>query len=303
MTVSRVSSYSIQQTTLQNSAQVQAKLAELQAQVSSGYKADTYQELNGQVEMFGNLEDTIARTSRYIDNNKQTSLRLSTTSSTLDQMIDTITSMNNTIIQRRNGTVGDNAAFANQLNGFWQTIAGQLNNSVDGRFLFSGSATNTQAVDNEHYPTLAVENTPDAGYYTGSTQDITARIQDGFEITSNVRADDPSFQKLFAALAMAKEGNTTNDDTKLAKAYDFAHEALQGIIGIQATVNAQKVTVDQTNDNLGNLKLYWQGVKEDVINTDMIGASTQVAINQGILQAAFQIFARINSLKLSDFLR
>ena len=57
------------------------------------------------------------------------------------------------------------------------------------------------------------------------------------------------------------------------------------------------------NTRHGSFKLYFLGVKEEIGNADLVSVSTQVAINQGILQASFQAFAKINSLKLADFLR
>ncbi len=78
---------------------------------------------------------------------------------------------------------------------------------------------------------------------------------------------------------------------------------LQGIIAAQATVNANKVQLTNIDTNLASSKLYWQGIQQGIGNTDVVSVSTQVAINQGILQAAFQAFAKISSLRLSDFLK
>ncbi len=67
-------------------------------------------------------------------------------------------------------------------------------------------------------------------------------------------------------------------------------------------VNSNKVALSNTNTNLQTFQLYWKGVQENIGNTDLVSVSTQVAVDQGILQAAFQAFAKINSLHLSNFL-
>lgn len=303
MVYSRVSTYNVHQSTLRDSTRVQAELFNLQNQISSGLKAQTFAELNGKVEQFTLLDARMSRTTQFIENNKVTASRLNSVNAALDQNIQTVTDFKNLIVLRRNAAVGNNLAFQQQLEGHWKALSSQLNTSFEGRYLFSGTRTDTPAVDAENFPTLAVEGTPDAGYYTGSEENATVRIQDNFELSENVRADDPAYQKIFAAFVLAKEGNAEANDTKLTKAYDLLQEGLKGVIDLQTSVNANKVIVEQANEKLDALNLYWKGVKEEIVNTDIVSASTEVAVNQGILQASFQAFARINALQLSDYLR
>jgi len=42
---------------------------------------------------------------------------------------------------------------------------------------------------------------------------------------------------------------------------------------------------------------------EEIGNADILGASTQISINQGILQASFRSFSILSQLRLSDFLK
>jgi flagellin-like hook-associated protein FlgL len=63
------------------------------------------------------------------------------------------------------------------------------------------------------------------------------------------------------------------------------------------------VSLGEITDRHTSLSLYWKGVKENVIKTDLVAASTAVATDQAILQASFQTFAQVNRLRLLDFLR
>ena len=156
---------------------------------------------------------------------------------------------------------------------------------------------------NYKFPKFEVDGVPDDGYYQGSAEDVIARADDNTEINYNVRADDEGIQQIFAGLAMAQKGHDNNSDEDLVKAYDLVTQGLDGVIAARSIVNQNKVAFDEINTRHESFKLYFQGVKEEIGNADIISVSTQVAINQGILQASFQAFARINSLKLSDFLR
>ncbi len=303
MTFGRISTYAIFQSTLKDASRVQSELFNLQTQLSSGQKAQNFEGISGQAEQFMELEAKISKTDLYVTSNKMVQSRIDTTSSVLGQIIDSGTNLKNIILSRRNNLQNDDGNFKEQLRGQWKALVGQLNTNTEGRYLFSGSRTDVPAVDGELFPQVAADGQPDDAYYTGSKQDVTVRVQDGVELIYNVRADHPGFQKIFAGLAMADDGDSTNDDSKLAQAYDLVQQGVQEVTSAQAKINADTVAIDQINERHNTLKVYWKGVKEDIGNTDIVSASTQVAINQGILTAAFQAFAKINSLRLSEFLR
>lgn len=303
MSVGRISTFALHQTTLRDSSKVQVSLADLQQQLSSGLKSQDFAGLGGsESEQFLLLENKIAKTDIYLNNNKIATTRINSTDNVLSQVIDTAANLKSLISQRRNAA-SNSAAFPETLRGAWQSMVSQLNSSLEGRFLFGGTRTDSAPVNSDTFPTLQVDGVPDDGYYQGSQEDVTLRADDNTEINYNVRADDLGIQQIFAGLAMAQKGHDNNSDADLVKAYDLVEKGLNGVIATQSVVNQNKVSITEINTRHESFKLYFQGVKEEIGNADLVSVSTQVAINQGILQAAFQAFAKINSLKLSDFLR
>lgn len=302
MPVDNVSTYALFQSTLKDISRVQSDLTDAQVQLSSGNSSQDFAGLGGRTQQFLSIDATLSRINRYLDNNKVIESRIDTTNSTLDQIIANVTGLQTLISSRRTGAA-DNSAFELQIESIWKGLAGQLNASVAGQYLFSGSKVDTPAVDAKNFPTMQVFGTPDDSYYTGGKQDLTTRPQDSSTMIYNVRADAPGFQKVFAGLAMAKEGDAQNSDQILSDAYAMVQAGLKDIVSIQATVNANKVTLGDIDKNHQSMKLYWQGLQESIANTDVLSVSTQVAVNQGILQAAFQVFAKINALRLSDYLK
>ncbi len=310
MTVDRISSYNLVQSTLINVGKAQAELANQQIQLSSGFKSQDFAGISGQAVQYLQLQDKLARTDNYISNNTLIKPRLDTTSTILDQVINTATSLQNIISQHIGDTedTGGGAVFDTQLHNLWQTLISQLNTTLEGRYLFSGSATSTPAVDANNFPTLLDPDTPtpDDGYYLGNQNDLTVRASDSVQFTYNVRADAPGFQKIFAGLAMAQLGDSLPGDAgdaKMAIAEDLVQAGLKEVITIRAQVHANSVALNNINSDLGAQTAYFNGVRDNLVNTDLVSVSTQVAVNQGILQASFQAFARITSLQLSNFLR
>jgi flagellar hook-associated protein 3 FlgL len=302
MTLSTVSTYAVFQSTLNDVSKTETELSKQQIQLSSGNKSQDFSGMADQTQQFLSLDNVLAKTNQYINDNQIVETRINTTSSVLDQVTTLTNTLQSLISQRRNG-VSSNGAFAQQLDGLWQQLTSELNTQVGNQYLFSGTATNTQPVDTQNFPKLQVPGTPDSGYYLGNQQDMNATPQDNTTVTYNVRADAPGFQKLFAAIAMAKQGDANNSDTDLAAANDLVVASQKDIIATGAVVNANKVLYTTVDTHLQNTKLYWQGIQQSIGNTDVVSVSSALAVNQGILQAAFQAFAKITSLRLSDYLK
>lgn len=305
MTIQRISTYAVHQSTLRDSSRVQSELATLQGQLSSGYKTDKFSGLDGNVEQFVQLDAKIRKTDTYINNNELVLARLNTTQVTMEKLIQVADDMENLMVLRRNPANADNLNFSAQLDALRKTATALLNTTFEGRFIFGGTRTDTPPVMDP--PPASVEaGVPDAGYYQGSDENITVRTQDNFEIQYNVRADDSGFQKMFAAINLAISADTGLEegvDEKIQQSIQLMQDGLSDMNTAQTKVNSNIVTLTEINARHTDLKLYWKGVKEQAINTDIVSASTAVAINQAILQASFQAFARINQLKLSDYLR
>lgn len=299
----RVSTYATFLTTLGNISRVDSELANLQNQLSSGYKSQNFAGISENSRQFMQLEDRLARSDRYQANISMVRTRVETTSTILGQMIDSANTLKIMISNRRNEALDDGASFTPRLEALWRTVVAQMNTEVDGRYIFSGSRTDTKPVEDSAFPTLTDPSELSDAYYHGDDSSLNVRVADNVEIQYNVRANDTGIQKIFAAIALAKQGDTADSDVLLEQAYEYVLEGIQGVISAQAFTNSNTVTLNNEETNIVALKTYWKGVKEDIANTDIISASTQVSLNQGILQSAFQASAKIWSLRLVDFLR
>ena len=302
MAIPVISTYSVITRTLNDVSKVQNELFEQQVQLSSGRKSQDFRGIADHAQEYLSLDAAITKNSQYLNDNQLVETRLNSTANALTHIVAIANDLQNLISQRRTG-VSNSGAFQNQIDGRWKQLTTELNVQVNNQYLFSGTKTNVPAVDTVRFPSLITEGVPDTSYYRGSAQDVTALLKDNTAIQYNLRADAEGFQQLFAGLAMASKGHQNLSDPQLAQAYDLVQAGVQKVISMQAVVNANKVFVSSVSSGLQNMKLYWQGVQENIGNTDIISVSTQVAINQGILQAAFQAFAKISSLRLSDFLR
>lgn len=302
MVVPVVSTLSVLQKTINDVARVQNSLFDAQTQLSSGKKSQDFTGIADDTQEYLSLDASLSKAGQYLDDNRIIETRLNSTANALTNIVNVGNTLKNLIAQRRTGISGADS-FQNQLDGIWRQLTSELNTQVNNQFLFSGSRTNAPAVKTDSFPVLAVEGQPDADYFLGSQQNLTAIIRDNTLLTYNVRADQEGFQKLFAGLAIAAEGGANGGDDQLQQAYDLVDEGIQDVIGVQATTNANRVQIITINESIRNQELFFRGIQEEIGNTDIVAVSTQLSIDQGILQAAFQAFAKISALRLSDFLR
>ncbi|MFO1242360.1 MAG: hypothetical protein U1E36_04065 [Rickettsiales bacterium] len=297
----RISTFTLHQRTLNDFTRVQSNLFDLQGQISSGLKSQDFEGLNGDVEEFTGLESKLKRLNNYFNSNTEAISRLKTMGSAMDNMVDIVDDIKN-LIGSRNGANEDDLAFEQQIKDMRLSVSRELNTTLQGRFLFGGTNTSEAPVIDDPVPESVTTGVPDDVYYKGSKDDFILRAQENVEKKYGVRADDPAFQKIYAGMSMALEGHAEDDDAKVGRAFTLVSEGLDQLIALKARVDADYVDLNNINDRHQSSITYFKGVAEAISKSDPVAASTQVAVDQSILQATFQVFARISSLKLSDFL-
>lgn len=300
MTIQRVSTYSVHQNTLNDVMRTQSNLVDLQGQISSGSKTSRFDGLGTQVEHFVSLESKIGKASNYIEDNNVIQSRVNTQRTIMDGIIQTVDDIQNLIVLRRSANTDDTLQFSLQLNSMRRRISEMLNTSFEGRYLFGGTDTSSPPVPDD--PTTLAAGIPDSSYYQGSTEDVVARLDDNIEMNYATRADNECFQKIFAAIYQALSASATSTDSNLEGAHDLINQGLDDLIAEKTRLDANSVSIDTITIRHQDLQLYWQGVRDNLINTDIVAASTEVAIDQAVLQASFQSFASVNRLRLVDFL-
>ena len=302
MTIQRVSTYAIHQSTLGDVGRVQSNLANLQGQISSGKKTSNFEGLGNQVEHFIALEHKIAKATTYVNNNNLITARLNTTQTVMEDVIGVVDDMEDLILLRRGAGNGDALNFRQQMLSMQERLSEMVNTTFEGRYIFGGTRTNAPPMPT--HPTTITPGVPDNSYYNGSSEDVFARLDDNIEVNYGVRGDHEGFQKVVAAMTQALnvQDGDTGSDPALGRAFEMIQDGLQDLISEQTRVNSNIVAVQNITARHENLNLYWQGVKDTVINTDIVAASTQVAVDQTVLQASFQSFSTLNRLRLVDFL-
>ena len=299
MGVQRISNLALFSSTMRNITNTQSSLFALQDQISSGIRAKDFKGLNGQVEQFIGLEAQTRKLDMFQKNNTVLEARLQSASQSVGAVIEVADQIEDLIVLKRSAVTSENLSFKLQLQNKIRAVADALNVSSEGRYLFGGTRTDTKPV-----PEALVSNispgVPDTGYYVGSNESVVNRLDESLEVEFPARGDDIAFQKVFAAVNLALEGD--NSDASMAKAVRLIQEAQLALNGVQSRFNSTIINVQEINNRNEQQSLYIKGVTEQVAKTDVVAATTKMANDQATLQASYQVFARLIQLKLSDYL-
>jgi flagellar hook-associated protein 3 FlgL len=312
--VERISTSSVFNSTIKTFGSTQSDIADLTHQISSGREASDFKTLGSKTRLVLDLESKLSRTSGYVAGNQVVQIRLNRANAALQQILDIATSFRNNLVNERS-VAGDELPLAQLTQAQLGQVQDALNTDVNGRFLFGGTRTDVPPVNdivdtsnmldangNEILPTSEFIGTPSANYYQGDDGEVTVRASDQLTVNYGLRADDPSFQQLIGAMHMAIQAETRGDDDEMAQAVDAVNSAIDGILNMQNQTNSNIQIINSVNDLHANFKTYLSQTIGDQTGVDIAAATTQLSLDQTILQATFQNFARISGLKLADFL-
>lgn len=301
MVSTRIGSLALINDTLRDVSNSQTRLGDLQQQISSGLKSRDFAGLNGSVEQFTQVNGQIERAQQFAINNRLNISKLQTTDIALANIGELADQIKNAIVGTNGANIGT-SNLAQQVTDLLASIGGELNANFNGAFIFGGTDTLNPPV-----PSTSVTNTangiPDDNYYEGSKQNATLRADERTELEFPVRADDIAFQKIYAAARQAINAVNSQDTTQLQAAQQLIQDGLRDLTAVRSRLGGTVNNVQQTDARLKDLRTYWQQLSDGISKTDIVEASTEVAGYQAILQATFQVYARLSQLRLSDFLR
>lgn len=302
MALNRIGSVTVLNNTLQDVAQSQAKLATLQTQISSGLKAKNFEGLDGSVEIYTTLTNKQRVDSQFKSGNTVAIGQLQTADNALGTLVDISDKISSLITSSINSATAPSLNFEQQMRDLLQQLGGQLNTTYNGHYIFGGTNTTQQPVPDTSLANVT-PGIPDDIYYAGSKQDVVLRANDQISYAFPVRADNKAFQKIYAAAQQAISAFKSSDYTTLKSSLDLAQQGGRDLVDARTKLNTILVNTTAINTQIDAQNTYLKGLTDEVSNTDIVAASTQVSNYEAILQATYQVYARLSQLRLSDYLK
>ena len=293
----RITQGMMNQTLLYDLQHVTSQLSTSEQELSSGYKLNQPSDDPYAASQALKLRADLASNQQYQGNVSDANAWQNVADTALGNIGDSVQRARDLIIQGANGTnsASDRTAMVTELNQLIDSIKTDANTQYAGRYIFSGTATNTQPYQ---------QGSVDA--YSGNTASITREIGAGVQVSinqpgSSIIGDASSglLSTLRTIVNDLSSGNTNALSTTDLTAIDAANDSL---LNARAQVGAMSDRLTTATNRLTQTAQSTTHLLSDVQDADMTQVMVQFSTQQAAYQAALHAGAQIIQPSLMNFL-
>ena len=275
---------------------VQERLADAQSRVSSGKQIEKPSDDPLGAERDLRLRGELETTKAYRTGVDESRSWLDATDSALSSISDIVQRARELTVQAANGatTPSQRQSIKLEIDALTDQLKTTLNSAYDGRYIFSGTATDTPPYD-------LSSATPDA--YQGDANPVVRQIGPGVSVQVNVTADDvlsgllPTLRTISSHL---QSGDAASLQTTDLQALDAGVDT---VTSARAQVGATTNRVDAAGLRLDDLHDVTTAFLSKTEDADLPQALTDLSAQQNALTAALHGGASLIQQSLLDFLR
>lgn len=297
----RVATFANNDRMLAAAMKTQARMAELQMQEASGSISTDYGGIGASSKQLLDLEANRKTNGAYSDAATEAINRIEVMYSTLSSITDLMTDFRAQLTSAL-GTDGDDASLATlatTAQTYLDELASLLNTTYEGRYLFSGNATQTAPIDLTGYTVDA--DTASTDYYAGSSDIPEVKVSRSQTISYGVTAANPAFEQAIRALSIIATG--TIDDDTLQQSYDLIVSGLNDTIGVQSTLSVKSSSLERAVERADEYDSMYEAMISNLRDADVTQIAVKLASYETQLQASYSAIGKLQSLSLSDYLK
>ena len=301
--LTRVATFSTSSLILSAALNTQAKLATQQLEEASGKVSTDYGGLGSKAGQVVSLQVAVSRSAAYADAATEASGRATVMSDALTSMSNVLTQFR-TALTQASDAAGDTSLLPDQAKSMLDEFTNQLNTQYQGRYLFSGSATQDAPVDSSALSTGIDMTTADTSYYKGNSDIMSVRVSADQTVGYGVLASNPAFEQTIRVLnAFANMSSTDVTAASLTDASTQVDTALDGVLAVQGQLAVQSGTLDRAANDQQSFQDYAGSLVSNLSDVDVASVTAQMSAYETQLQASYAAISKISSLRLMDYLK
>lgn len=303
---------------------VEAQIQQIEQQMASGQKASTFAGLGSQAPIDIALHNEAKTIETYQTGNQLITARIKAMDQAMTAVRDAAESVKNEAYALTNADTQRTALIAAARTAF-DTVVNSLQISVAGRALFSGTETETSPLRSTMFsdivgnltlpsdPTTVASDidnffaTP-TNYYQGGIAIQPAAIDKNLTVNYGITGDNLAFRDILQGLATIalSDGVNTTDSTYATTIQNAAAMLSSGVGQLNqliSTNGSNQALVEGTNaEHEATLTMVQRHIN-DIEETDMTSAATQLSLLRTQLQATYTITGQIGQLSLVNYLK
>lgn len=301
--VNRVATYPYTNSMIAENMRLQVKYSDLNTQISSGLKSQTYKGISRDSQYLLSVESSIDRMEAYNTNANIILANVNTMYETLGNVENMANSMLQAITAALGGGNVPSAVTASQADNALLETSSLLNLQIAGRYVFAGTNTDTPPVDltDPGWPAMSAPSVSNTNYYQGNGSIASLQLSDNHTINYGILASNPAFEQLFRAYNLVFNNSSSTAD--LSEASALIQQGIDDLATIRAglSINAGSIE-DQIAQNEQDI-VYMNELTSTIKEVDLPSASVQLTEVQTQMEASYTASVRILNLNLHDYLR
>ena len=289
----------------------QDRINEQQIRLTTQQKSQDYLGIGDDASRLLTVESSSRRIDQFIKDNAFIDMRMETMLNSMDAVGDILTEVR-TLVR---DVLEDGELDGIDKNDFSEIKMDQLesflNVKMNGRFLFSGTKTDTQPVnagDLGDAPTFDADGVTTTAepsfFYQGDDNQVKARIDEGVTLEYGVKANDEGFEKLIRAIRLVKSTDLSDANVlgKFQHALNLLNESADNIAAVELNTGVKFQQLASTTQSLKDTKSILDGVVDEIERADTFEAVSILNQVQTQLEASYATAVRVSNLSLTKFL-
>ena len=199
--------------------------------------------------------------------------------------------------------VSGSSASVPEVNAILQNLLALANTQSQGKYIFSGTKTNTQPFGDPLAPYT----------YQGNREDINLGVATGTLVSTNLTGDQvflggkglapgASPSDLFTAVQNLATGLLNGNNASVQTATTGLDAALANLNQMLAELGGRQAGLQSLQTSLGNFNASLQALQTDQQATDYPTAIMEYTNDQTIQSATLSVMAKVNTVNLFDYL-
>jgi flagellar hook-associated protein 3 FlgL len=280
---------------------LQDTLFEKQSKISADSKASTFAELGDDINIVQGLTLSINRSNRFITSVNEALRRNDTLYQSIGQIIAQAQAFqaNLTIENSASANVNDLTTIANAT---LDIIRDALNAKDGSNYIFSGSKTTQQPVDDLKISSNFFGGEATASYYNGDDFKLSVDVSASLRVEYGVTAADDSFKNLIGAINLAKEQEANGAAANYDEVGPLLDTAIEELIALQASIGDHARIFENTLSYQETAKATFEQKYSEINSPDIITLTVEATQAQATLEASFSAFSRITQTSLINYL-
>lgn len=281
-----------------------ASLNKTSYQISSGLKAQDFEDIATDVNELLNLQDQRSVTEQYKNNIQTAQSRLSATENAIQGLSNIILDAANVwTLGRSENTAETRANLAPQAEGLTEAFYNLINTKFDGRFIFSGAAADKPPLTTSPAANTFPGNPAPTDYYNGDSQRLQVITGAGAVEDYGITGDNQALADMKAGLETLWYGLENNSKSDIDGAINLLTGAQKGLSDVLGEVGGQKSALNIIDERHTNTNNFLTQRVDEIEKVDIAEAMTKFSQEIASLQASMTVITQLNSLSLVDFLR